>query len=191
MAGSGQIIRRSENRFLVRVFTGRDDTGKRRYVNKTIRGTKKDAQKWLTKALRDKDLGVFVEPSAETVSQFLTRWLETIAKTRVSERTFRGYEWHLGQAKRELGDIRLSALRALDNQRFYASVTPSNAKHVHAPLRSALSQAVKWNLIHVNPADAVELPRHKAKEMYAFSRDEAARFFAVPDKVSNPVCVRS
>lgn len=179
---AGQIVKRGEKTWIVRIFQGRDENGKRRYINKTIHGTKKDAEKWLNKALRDKDLGIYVEPTAETVSQFLSRWLETIAKTRVSERTFRGYEWHLGVAKRELGDLRLSALRALDIQRFYASLTPSNAKHVHAPLSSALSQAVKWNLIHVNPADAVELPRHKAKEIYAFSRDEAARFLAVPNK---------
>lgn len=42
---AGQIIKRGDNKFLVRVFLGRDDqTGKRNYFNKTIRGTKKDAQ---------------------------------------------------------------------------------------------------------------------------------------------------
>ena len=60
----GQIIKKGDNRWLVRIFQGRDTQGKRRYVSKQINGTKKDAQKYLTAALREKDLGVFVEPYA-------------------------------------------------------------------------------------------------------------------------------
>ena len=42
---TGQIVARGDNKFLVRVFIGRDEaTGKRSYYNKTVRGTKKDAQ---------------------------------------------------------------------------------------------------------------------------------------------------
>jgi integrase len=178
---SGQIIPRGKN-YLVRIYLGRDENGKRKYSNKSIKTGRKNAEKYLTKALRDKDLGIFVEPTAETVSQFLTKWLATIAKPRVSQRTFEGYEWQIEQAKTVLGSIRLSALRSQDIQAFYASLSTSQARHVHAPLRSAFSQAVRWHLIHSNPCDAVELPRHQAKEMYAFSRDEAARFLAIEDK---------
>jgi hypothetical protein len=52
---AGQIIKRGDKTWLVRIFQGRDEKGKRRYVNKTIRGTKRDADKWLTKSLRDRD----------------------------------------------------------------------------------------------------------------------------------------
>lgn len=176
---AGQIIKRGDKTWLVRLFLGRDEHEKRRYSNKTIRGTRKDAQKWLVKALRDKDLGIFVEPSAETVSQYLTKWLETVAKPRVSEKTFEGYQWQLKHAKDKLGDIRLSSLRASDLQQFYSGLTPSTARHVHAPLRSALTQAVKWHLIHTNPCDAAELPRHRAREMQALTKEEAARLLAV------------
>jgi integrase len=175
---SGQIIPRGKN-FLVRIYLGRDGQGKRQYSNKTIKTGRKNAEKYLTKALRDKDLGVFVEPGKETVSEFLERWLKTTAKARVSERTLDGYEAILSHAKTELGTGRLSALRASDIQACYAKLTPSNAKHLHAPLRSALNQAVRENLIHSNPALSVTLPRHRAKEMIAFSRDEAARLMAV------------
>lgn len=175
---SGQIIPRGKH-FLVRIYLGRDANGKRRYSNKTIKTGRKNAEKYLTKALRDKDLGIFVEPGKETVSEFLARWLKTTAKSRVSERTLDGYEAILSHAKTDLGSIRLSALRASDIQACYAKLTASNAKHVHAPLRSALNQAVRENLIHANPALSVTLPRHRAKEMIAFSRDEAARLMAV------------
>src|SRR5437879_1060069 len=87
----GQIIQRGKN-YLVRIHLGRDESGKRKYSNKTIKTGRKNAEKYLTKALRDKDLGIFVEPSVETVSTFITRWLKTTAKSRVSERTLDGYE---------------------------------------------------------------------------------------------------
>jgi integrase len=175
---SGQIIPRGKS-FVVRIYLGRDANGKRKYSNKNIKTGRKNAEKYLTKALRDKDLGVFVEPGKETVSEFLARWLKTTAKSRVSERTLDGYESILSNAKPDLGSIRLSALRAADIQACYAKLTASNAKHLHAPLRSALNQAVRENLIHANPALSVTLPRHRAKEMIAFSRDEAARLMAV------------
>src|SRR5215213_5767564 len=180
--GSGRIEQRGKNRFLVRVFLRRDENGKRSWLSKSIRGTKKDAQKWLTKTLRDKDLGTLAEPSNETLSQFLNRWLDTIARCRVSERTFEGYKWQLEKARQQIGGLRLSSVKPGDIQNFYGTLSPSTARHVHAPLRSALNQAVKWQLISANPCDAAELPKHQAKEMYAFSKDEAARFLAVEDK---------
>lgn len=42
----GQIIRRGDNKFLVRIFTGTEAGGKRHYHNQTIRDTKKDADKY-------------------------------------------------------------------------------------------------------------------------------------------------
>ncbi len=53
----GQIIFRSRNTWLVRVYLGRDPSGKRVYENKTIHGNKKDAEIYLNAALRRRDLG--------------------------------------------------------------------------------------------------------------------------------------
>lgn len=70
---------------------GEEQRGKRRYTNKTVRGTKRDAQKWLNGALRDQDSGVFVEPAAITLNEYLDKWLEVAARPRVSRRTADGY----------------------------------------------------------------------------------------------------
>lgn len=61
---SGNIKKKRDGVFLVNIFLGRDAKGKRRYVAKQIKGTLKDAQKYLNSALRDRDQGVFVEPTA-------------------------------------------------------------------------------------------------------------------------------
>jgi hypothetical protein len=50
-----EIIKRDKNVFLVRVFLGRDLTGKILYHNKTIHGTQKDAQQWLCAIARGPD----------------------------------------------------------------------------------------------------------------------------------------
>jgi integrase len=89
---AGQIIKRNENNWLARIFLGRDESGKRKYFSKMIHGTKKDAQKFLTAKLREKDLGIFIEPASIYLNDFLNRWLEEIAKQKVRERTFDTYD---------------------------------------------------------------------------------------------------
>src|SRR5687768_5684095 len=90
---AGQIIPKGEKRWLVRVFKGRDQkTGKKKYFSKQINGNKKDAQKYLNGVLREMDLGIFVEPSTMTVSEYFDKWLESAARPRVSKRTADGYE---------------------------------------------------------------------------------------------------
>jgi integrase len=59
---AGQVIKRADRTYIVRIFNGRDENGKRRYINKTIHGTKKDAERYLTAKLRDKHLGINIEP---------------------------------------------------------------------------------------------------------------------------------
>lgn len=181
---AGQIISRGTDKWMVRIFLGRNADGKRLYQNRMIHGKKKDAQKWLNDALTKKDLGIPTFKTKLFVGEYLKTWLETVAKPRVSERTFDSYQWLLDQTIAELGKMPLSLLRGEDIQKFYGSLTPSTARHIHAPFRSALSQAVKWNLIFSNPCDAVELPTHRAREMQALTADEAARFLKVESKHS-------
>ena len=61
---AGQIIRRGDRKWLVRIYLDSDPgTGRRRYHNHTVNGSKKDAERYCTAALRSRDLGTFVEPA--------------------------------------------------------------------------------------------------------------------------------
>jgi integrase len=136
---AGQIINRGNKRWLVRVFTGRDADGKRCYFNKTIHGTKKDAQKWLTAALRDQDMTVFVEPASMPLTDYLDKWLLTV-KHCVRERTFDSYEWLLEKYVRPtLGQKRLCDLKAVEVQKVYNSLTED--KKLSAKNRASRSPA--------------------------------------------------
>jgi hypothetical protein len=87
---AGQIIKRGET-WTVRIFHGRDSNGKRKFINKTVKGSKKDAQKVLNSMLRDADLGLLGNSQKQTLNEYLDVWLETIAKPRLQHRTFKDY----------------------------------------------------------------------------------------------------
>ncbi len=187
---AGQIIPRGERTWLVRVFLGRDSAkGKRRYLNKTIRGTKKDAQRFLNGVLRDIDLGTFIEPSGVTLNEYFDKWLESAARPRVSRRTADGYAGLLSRYIRgPLGSRRLDRLQALDIQKVYGEMQAEGlsarvVRHTHSALHNALKQAVKWGLLVRNPSDLVELPKVPHKERRVLALDEAVRFLKFADNM--------
>jgi integrase len=53
----GQIISRGKNKWLCRIFNGRNEQGKREYVNKTIHGPRKVAEKYVRQTLTERDQG--------------------------------------------------------------------------------------------------------------------------------------
>ena len=117
---AGQIIKRGGNAWTVRIFLGRDVSGKRKYFNKTIRGTKKDAEMYLTAKLREKDLGVFIEPASIPLDEYLDGWLTDVAKPRLRERTLDSYEGVLNlYITPRLGTKRLCDLGAPEIQKVY------------------------------------------------------------------------
>ena len=88
---AGQIFQQAEDSWTVRIYLGRNPgTGKRRYLNRTVRGRKKDAQRVLNELLHAKDLGRLVEPSRMTLSDYLDEWLEVSARQRLRVRTLTG-----------------------------------------------------------------------------------------------------
>jgi integrase len=181
---AGQIIKRGEDTWLVRVFQGRDANGKRRYFSHPVHGKKKDADKYLRDKLRDKDLGISLEPATESLDKFLDTWLASTVRQRPRQRTFEDYTALLKRYVREpLGAIKLADLRALDIQRLYKGMqdrklSPRVVRYTHAVLSCALKQAVKWDMIVRNPATLVELPRMERKEMKAFTAEESTRFLS-------------
>lgn len=184
---SGNIKKKRDGVFLVSIFLGRDANGKRRYIAKQIKGTKKDAQTYLNNALRDVDAGTFVEPTTLTINGYFDRWLETAVRPRVSRRTADGYAALLKRYVREpLGHRRLDKLQPLDIQAIYAAMQTRGlsariVRHTHSALRNALKQAVKWGLLSRNPCDLVELPKVPHKERRVLSPDEAAAFLKAAD----------
>ncbi|HEY0459261.1 MAG TPA: tyrosine-type recombinase/integrase [Pyrinomonadaceae bacterium] len=186
---AGQLIKRGET-WLIRIYLGRDSKGKKKFFNKTVRGSKKDAQKFLTAKLREKDLGIFVEPASMGLNDYLDQWLEETAIYKLRARTLENYKSLLNRHIRpKLGLKRLCDLQAYEIQKLYnemkkADYSPKTIRHAHNVLSTALNQAVRLKMLSYNPCDVCELPRQEKPEMKYFSPEETAEFlrFAKNDK---------
>ena len=112
----GQIIARGDRRWLIRVYLGRDhETKKRHYLNRTIHGAMREAQAYLTRKLRERELGRDLEGAKITLNEYLDRWIQTAVKPRVRGKKCQDYEGMLRRYIRpHLGARVLAGMRPLD-----------------------------------------------------------------------------
>ena len=134
----GQIIARGDRRWLIRVYLGRDhETKKRNYHNRTIHGSMREAQSYLTRKLRERDLGRDLEGAKITLNEYLDRWLETAVRPRVRPKTFQDYQGMLHRYVRPiLGERVLAGLRPLDLQTMYQQMHERGLSARTVPLRA-------------------------------------------------------
>jgi integrase len=176
----GQIIEKSKGVWLVRI-QNRLTNGKRKSISKQFRGTKKDAEKFLTAWLRDMDRGVFIEPSRQTLNEHFNNFLEII-KSRVAEQTFNSYEMILRvHIRPKIGELKLTNIKILTVQKVYSEMqvkglSPRTVRYAHSVFSMALSKAVELGYIVNNPCNYAELPRQNKKETKAFSPEQAQNF---------------
>lgn len=189
----GQIIARGDRRWLIRVYLGRDhETKKRNYHNRTIHGSMREAQAYLTRKLRERDLGRDLEGAKITLTEYCDRWLESAVKPRVRDKTYQDYEGMLRRYVRPtLGARILAALRPLDLQATYLQMidrglSARTVRYTHVVLRSALRQAVRWRLLLENPADGIKMPQQPRTEMRVLTVDQARTF--LQSAAATPYC---
>jgi len=176
----GQIIEKSKGVFLVRIETRKN--GKRETLfSRTVRGKKTDADKLLTQKKAELDKGVLVKDEKLTLNEYLDKWIKII-KPRVTEQTFNSYETMLRVYIRpHIGEFKLSDIKIMTVQKVYSEMqekgfAPRTIRYAHAVFSMALSKAVEWGNIVVNPCDYAELPRLSRKETKAFSPEQAKQF---------------
>jgi len=182
----GSIRKRGKSSYRLTFDLERDNTGKRRQRTVTVCGSKKQAEAELSRILADLQHGGFVDPGTVTVGEYLKRWLDHVA-SKTSTKTHERYDEIVNFAiAPHLGTIRLSKLRAIHIQGFYSEALVSGQKrrsgglsaqtvlHYHRILSQSLKQAVKWQLLANNPADAVEPPRPSRPEMVVLDDNQTA-----------------
>lgn len=178
----GQIIARGDRRWLIRVYLGRDhETKKRNYHNRTVRGPMREVQAYLTKKLRERDLGRDLEGAKITLNEYLDRWLETAVKPRVRQKTCQDYDGIRRYIRPGLGDRVLASMRPMEIQTTYQGMierglSPRTVRYTHAVLRSALWQALQWRLLLETPVDGVKIPQQLRGEMRSLTVEQAQVF---------------
>lgn len=172
------------------VDLGKGIDGKRRQKRLTVRGSRKEAERRLAELIAEIERGTYVDSGRMTVGEYLNKWLEHKAAD-LAPRTLASYrmivEKHLIPA---LGSIKLADLRPLHIQEYYQKalkegrkdgkvrskgkgLSPTTVLYHHRVLHEALGQAVKWQLLPQNPAEAVTPPRKEKKEIAVLNEEQA------------------
>jgi integrase len=126
--------------------------------------TKEEAEKILTEKLHDMDLGIKIYDNELTICEYLNYWLDNGCNNiRIS--TKEGYKRYIFKhIIPHIGNIKLNKLAPLKLQKFYttkvnAGLSGTTVLQIHRILHKAFTQALKWQLIHFNVADCVEIPK--------------------------------
>lgn len=187
----GHIRSRGKGSWAIVLDVGRDAAGKRRQKWHAVHGTKRDAERELSRLLHEMNTGTYVEPTRLLVCDYLPKWLKH-AKSKVSPKTFERYDeivrLHLVPA---LGHYPLAKLQPLHIQDYYSEalqkgrvdgrggLSAQTVLHHHRVLHTALQQAVRLHSLARNPADAVEPPRPQRKLIRALDEKQAAALLDV------------
>lgn len=167
------------------VTLGTRPDGKR--DRRTLYGaTREEIEAQITKLLADAQRGLLTDPTRETLAEFLERWLRDVASHTVRPVTLQSYmdtvRPHV--LRHQIGTLPLAQLTPMHLQRLYSEklaegLSRRTVQYIHRILHRALDQAVKWNLLARNPADAVDVPRPARKEMATLSPEQARALMAV------------
>ena len=149
----GSIERRGKA-WRITVEAGNDPiTGKRRQIRRTIHGLKADAEDALNALIGEQRSGV-VHGHDATVGQLLDRWFATAKLAPSTRADRRSALKHVPPGVRSMPVWRLRAhdLDALFAHLEAQGLQPARIRTVHSLIRTALTQAVRWQWIARNPA---------------------------------------
>jgi integrase len=182
----GHIRERSPGHWAI-VLEQRDPaTGKRKRKWHSFKGTKREAQIECARLISEVKGGTYIEPSKTTFGQFLERWLDSV-RPRVSPKTHERYsEIVRKNIIPALGSVSLTKLRPAQIAGAYSAalaggrrdgkggLSPSTIIYLHRIIKQSLGQAVRWELLARNPADAVDPPKAERRALTTYDMDQTA-----------------
>ena len=140
---TGTLRKRGEKCYQIRVSMGFDPkNGKRRRHEKTIHGTRKEAERYVREFLQSYETGRVVQPSDQALKDYLLYWIDNAKAGKLAERTLYDYRALVGlHFSGKIGKKALSHLRPLDIQDFYQTLADdsiSQRRQVHRFLKTGL-----------------------------------------------------
>lgn len=176
--GDGSFFRRADGRWEGRVTL---PGGKRRSV---YAATRAEARSKAADVQRNAEMGLASLTKDQAFATFLDHWLNDIAGPSLRPTTRESYEVTIRvRILPDLGSVKLSAITPQQLQALYKKLldrglAPATVVRTHAVLHGALKQAMRWNLIPRNPADAVRPPAVPHAEMRALSAAQVQQLLA-------------
>ncbi len=182
----GHIRERSPGKWAIVLDVVDPATGKKKRKWHSFRGTKREAQTECARLINELKTGTYVEPTKQTVAAFLDEWLNFIKPT-VSPKTHERYAEICQKGIAPLlADVTLAKLRTDRIDAAWAKaltegrrdgkggLSPRTVHHMRRVLIKALNQAVVWDRLVKNPAQASTPPKVERKSMLAYDASQVA-----------------
>ena len=167
------------------VYSYFDKDGKRRQKWETFK-TFGEANTRKIEIEYSQQVGNFVIPNCTTVSELMKEYVSLYGKTKWSPSVYSSNTGLINHyIEPYLGKLKLAEVTSHTLERYYQkllttpavpmicvkkysnetrTVTTATVRKIHNVLRSAFTQAMKWDLIEKNPAAYATVPKHEAKE---------------------------
>ena len=145
--------------------------------------TQKEARGWLLEMRKQAAGGMVVDDRKLTVSKFVDRWFEDVAKPSLRPATIQAHESIIrNHIKPEIGDIRLSELTPLQlqtlcSQKLKSGLSNRTVKYIRTIMHQALDQALEWGLVARNVTDAVKHPRLRESQLCLLPKSKFGDFW--------------
>ena len=162
-------------------------SGKRKRYYKTVKGSKKDAEKAMRKMITELENRTFTKDSKITVKDFMHQWIDLYIKNQLSPTTVQHY---IDQTENyiipEFGDKYIQQLKNIDIQKWIFSLqtaspltgkplAPKTIKNIWLNLSAAMNKAVMLELIPKNPCDNITLPQLERFQPDVYSMEEVEK----------------
>jgi integrase len=182
----GHLRERGPGRWAIVIDIRDPQTGKRRRKWHSFKGTKREAQIESARLIAAIQGGTYLEPHKTTLSSFLESWLDHV-KSHVSPRSHERYcELVRKNIVPLIGAVLLTKLkpaqisaaytRALTSGRLdgKGGLAPTTVLYMHRLIKKALGQAVRWELLSRNVADAVDPPKIERTALTTYDMTQTA-----------------
>jgi integrase len=180
----GKVFKRGKTWSYVVDLPSDPATGARKQKKKGGFLTQKDAKNALADLISSINKGEYVQENKMTVTDFFHIWLTEYAKQKYKPTV---YDVEESIIKKRIipviGHIKMQQIKPLTITRFYneLSLTYSSdyVRHIHAILRKAFGQAVRWELLSHNPIDKVDSPKIRKTTMQTWNLEQCLHFLEV------------
>jgi len=168
--------------WLLKYDAGSDPkTGQRLQRYKTVRGSKKDAERKLRSLLSHVDKGTHVDRNRLTLGDWCETWIRTYKLEKARKTRERYAELLRLHVIPKLGSLKLQNVTGDDIQNAYAELLTSGGRrgqglaartvlHVHRLLSQVLAMAAKKRHVPRNAAEDVEAPEPKPTEIQVLDK---------------------
>ncbi|WP_054967997.1 tyrosine-type recombinase/integrase [Alicyclobacillus ferrooxydans] len=158
--------------------------GKKKYDKIGGFKTAQAAYRARCEAIRQLQTNTFIEPSKQTVAEYLTEWLASREIDGTRYNTLKQYRWlTYRHAIPNIGQIELQKLSAQHIRSMYTTLlggekplSKRSVRHLHHMLHGSFSEALQLDLISKNPLEAVRCPKPDDHEHQVWTPAQLEKF---------------